>query len=92
MEINNYIVEINALKNEVAELKNKNNDLQEHLKKYTNSKSKQKYYENNSDIVNEKAKIYKEKIKREDPDKIKKWAHAAYLKQKEKKQLLLNQN
>ena len=92
MEINNYIVEINALKNEVAELKNKNNDLQEHLKKYTNSKSKQKYYENNSNIVNEKAKIYKEKIKREDPDKIKKWAHAAYLKQKEKKQLLLNQN
>ena len=92
MEINNYIVEINALKNEVAELKNKNNDLQEHLKKYTNSKSKQKYNENNSDIVNEKAKIYKEKIKREDPDKIKKWAHAAYLKQKEKKQLLLNQN
>ncbi len=40
----------------------------------------------------EKSKIYKEKIKREDPDKIKKWAHAAYLKQKEKKKLLLNQN
>jgi len=42
MEINNYIVEINALKNEVAELKNKNNDLQEHLKKYTNSKRQTK--------------------------------------------------
>jgi hypothetical protein len=91
MEINNYIVEINALKNEVSELKNKNNDLLEHLKKYTNSKGKQKYYENNSDIVKEKAKIYLKKIKEEDPDKIKRYAHTAYLKQKEKKQLVLNQ-
>ena len=91
METNNYIEENNALKIEVIELKNKIKDLQDHLKTYTNSKGKQKYYENNSDIVKEKAKKYLKKIKEEDPDKIKKYAHTAYLKQKAKKQLVLNQ-
>jgi len=62
------------------------------LKNIQTQKGKQKYYKNNSDIVKEKAKIYLKKIKEENPDKIKKYAHTAYLKQKEKKTIIIKSN
>ena len=43
--------EINKLKLEIEELKNKNNELEEKLKSYTNPERNKKYYEKNSDIV-----------------------------------------
>ena len=48
--------EINKLKLEIEELKNKNNELKEKLKTYTNPTRNKKYYEKNNDIVKEKAK------------------------------------
>ena len=49
--------EINKLKLEIEELKNKNNELEEKLKCYTNPERNKKYYEKNSDIVKKKQKI-----------------------------------
>ena len=76
--------EINKLKIDIEELKNKNNELEEKLKAYTNPARNKKYYEKNSDIVKEKAKNYMEKIKETNPEKLKEWRHTAYLKRKEK--------
>ena len=76
--------EINELKIYIEELKNKNNELEEKLKAYTNPARNKKYYEKNSDIVKEKAKIYMEQIKETNPEKIKEWRHQAYLNRKAK--------
>ena len=76
--------EVSKLKLEIEELKNRNNELEEKLKLYTNPTRNKKYYEKNSDIVKEKAKNYMEKIKETNPDKLKKWRHQAYLNRKAK--------
>ena len=76
--------EINKLKLEIEELKNRNNELDEKLKSYTNPTRNKKYYEKNSDIVKEKAKNYMEKIKETNPEKLKEWRHQAYLNRKAK--------
>lgn len=76
--------EIDKLKLEIEELKNKNNELEEKLKSYTNPIRNKKYYEKNSDIVKEKAKNYMEKIKETNPEKLKEWRHTAYLNRKAK--------
>lgn len=75
---------IDKLKLEIEELKNKNNELEEKLKSYTNPIRNKKYYEKNSDIVKEKAKNYMEKIKETNPEKLKEWRHQAYLNRKAK--------
>ena len=76
--------EINKLKLEIEELKNKNNELEEKLKSYTNPTRNKKYYEKNSELVKEKAKKYMEKIKETNPEKLKEWRHQAYLNRKAK--------
>ena len=76
--------ELNKIKYEMEELIMKNTKLDEKLKSYTNPTRNKKYYEKNSNIVKEKAKIYMEKIKETNPDKLKEWRHTAYLKRKEK--------
>jgi hypothetical protein len=76
--------ELNKIKYEMEELRMKNTKLDEKLKSYTNPTRNKKYYEKNSNIVKEKAKIYMEKIKETNPDKLKEWRHTAYLKRKEK--------
>jgi FtsZ-binding cell division protein ZapB len=76
--------EINKLKLKIEELKNKNNELEEKLKSYTNPIRNKKYYEKNSDIVKEKAKNYMKKIKETNPEKLKEWRHQAYLNRKVK--------
>jgi len=45
------IEEYNKLLLKIEELTNKNNELEEHLKKYTNSKSHQKYYQKKKDNI-----------------------------------------
>ncbi len=67
-------------------LKDKINELTEHLKKYTSPKRNKKYYENHKEEIINKAMIYKEKHKdkKPDPEKIKEYNRRAYLKRKEK--------
>jgi cell division protein FtsB len=80
------INEFNKLKEENEELKKKNNELEEKLKSYTNNHRHKKYYDNNTEIVKERAKNYMEKIKETNPDKLKEWRHTAYLNRKAKLQ------
>ena len=56
--------EINKLKLEIEELKNRNNELEEKLKSYTNPIRNKKYYEKNSEIVKEKQKFIWKKLKK----------------------------
>ena len=80
------IEEYNKLKQQYDDLFNKYNILETKLKSYTNPNSHKKYYENNSDLVKEKAKKYMDKIKETNPEKLKEWRHNAYLKRKAKLQ------
>jgi hypothetical protein len=59
IDINEY----NKLKLINEELLIKNKELEEKLKSYTNNNRHKKYYENNSNIVKERAKKYMEKIR-----------------------------
>ena len=68
--------------NENKLLREENAILKEKLNKYTNQHKN--YYENNKDIINEKAKQRLKKISQENPDKIKEYRRTAYLKRKEK--------
>jgi hypothetical protein len=83
IDINEY----NKLKLMNEELLIKNKELEEKLKIYTNNNRHKKYYENNSDIVKERAKKYMEKIKETNPEKLKEWSRNAYLNKKEKLKL-----
>ena len=64
--------------------KEKNKILEDRLKSYTNNSRHKKYYDNNSEIVKQRAKKYMEKIKETNPEKLKEWNHNAYMKRKEK--------
>jgi hypothetical protein len=65
-------------------LKKKNIELEEKLKTYTNTERHKKYYEKNSEKVKEKAKTYMERMKTENPEKLKEWRHTAYINRKAK--------
>jgi hypothetical protein len=59
-------------------------ELENNLKLYTNNERHKKYYEKNSDVIKHKAKLYIDKIKESNPEKIKEWRHTAYLNRKKK--------
>ena len=65
-------------------LKKKNIELEEKLRSYTNTERNKRYYEKNSEKVKEKARNYMEKIKTENPEKLKEWRHTAYINRKAK--------
>ena len=67
-------------------LKEKINELTEHLKKYTAPKRNKKFYENHKEEIIKKVMEYKEKNKdkKSNPEKIKEYNRRAYLKRKEK--------
>jgi len=76
--------EIVLLKKEVEELKQKNIELEERIKKYTNGNSHKKYYETNKEKVKILGKNYLQKLKEENPEKLKEYRQRAYQKRKEK--------
>ncbi len=76
--------EIDIIKNEVEELKKKNINLEERLKKYTSGKNHKKYYEKNKEKVMESGANYLNKLKEENPEKLKEYRRKAYLNRKEK--------
>jgi hypothetical protein len=79
IEQNKFLIEENET------LKLKISELNEKLKKYTNSQGHKKYYEKNKNIVMEKSKSYLQKLKEENPDKLKEYRKTAYLNRKNKK-------
>jgi len=75
---------IMKLKQENTKLLENMELLKKQLEKYTNNDRHRKYYEKNKDKVKENAKQYLNKLKFENPEKLKEYRHRAYLRRKEK--------
>jgi len=76
--------EMDKHQKEIDELKAKNIELEERLKKYTNGDNHKRYYEKNKDKIKEQGTIYLKKLKEENPEKLKEYRRTYYLKKKEK--------
>ena len=79
--------EFNKMKEEIEVLKIKNTELEEKLKTYTSNHRHKKYYDNNTELVKQRAKNYMDKIKETNPEKLKEWRHTAYLNRKAKNEV-----
>ena len=75
--------EIYTIKKENEELKKKNAELEERLKKYTNGDNHKRYYEKNKEKYKELGSNYLQKLKEENPEKLKEYRQRAYQKRKE---------
>jgi cell division septum initiation protein DivIVA len=64
---------IEDLLKENEELKAKIVQLEQSLQKYTNSDRHKRYYEKNKEKVKARAKEYMERMRTENPEKIKEW-------------------
>ena len=62
-------------------LKTKLSEAQEALKKYTNGERHKRYYEAHKEEVKARAKVYMEKVRAENPEKIKEWRRNAKKKE-----------
>jgi hypothetical protein len=85
---NDLIIAVRLLKKlntRIKELKTQNIELEHRLKKYTNGENHKRYYAKNKEKIKETGASYLEKLRIENPEKIKEYSHRAYLKQKEKK-------
>jgi len=81
----NAAILFKKLNAKIKDLKTQNADLEQRLKKYTNGDNHKRYYEKNKEKIKETGASYLQKLKVENPEKIKEYSHRAYLNQKEKK-------
>jgi len=72
------------LQNEITALQQQVNTLKTRLAKYTNNDRQKRYYENNKDKVKQNAKLYIERLKEENPEKLKEYRKTAYMNRKQK--------
>ncbi len=84
-DMQNAMLLLKKLNSKILELKTQNLDLELRLKKYTNGENHKRYYEKNKEKIKETGASYLQKLKVENPEKIKEYSHRAYLNQKEKK-------
>ena len=86
--------EKSILKFKIIELTNKIVELEERLKKYTNGSNHKRYYEKNKEKIKESGSNYLQKLKMENPEKLKEYSKRAYAnkkkKQTEKENSLMN--
>jgi hypothetical protein len=68
-------------------LKQKIEELETRLKKYTNGDNHKRYYEKNKEKIKELGSSYLQKLKLENPEKIKEYSRKAYAKKKLNKSL-----
>ena len=73
------------LQEENTKLKNTIQELETRLKKYINNEAHKKYYENHKQEIKQQQSKYIEKLRAENPDKMKEYWQRAYQKRKEKK-------
>lgn len=86
-EQNDLLQENLKLKEQNAALLKKIEELEVHLKKYTNGDNHKRYYEKNKQKIKETGTAYLQKLKMENPDKLKEYSRNAYQRKKEKKRL-----
>lgn len=75
---------IQELNDEIQSLRVQVNTLKTRLAKYTNNERHKKYYENNKDKIKQNAKQYIERLKEENPEKLKEYRKRAYMNKKQK--------
>ena len=78
-------IENSKLKNTIKELEEKLKESEEKNKKYTNSEAHKEYYQAHKEEVKAKGKTYLQKLKLEDPEKLKSYWKKANEKRKLKK-------
>uniref|UniRef100_A0A6C0HLK3 Uncharacterized protein n=1 Tax=viral metagenome TaxID=1070528 RepID=A0A6C0HLK3_9ZZZZ len=83
--MDNTLDEINKLKKENAEQKQIIQDLEIRLKKYTNNQGHKKYLEQHKEQIQTLQKNYINKLKEENPEKLKEYWQRANQKRKNKK-------
>ena len=74
---------MDELQKQIEDLKAKNMELEERLKKYTNGDNHKRYYEKNKDKIKEQGATYLKKLKEENPERLKEYRRKYYLKKKE---------
>jgi hypothetical protein len=72
------------LQKENETLKQKNKELEEKLKKYTNGDNHKRYYEKNKEKIKEQGSNNLKKIKEENPEILQQYRRTYYLKRKER--------
>ena len=75
---------VEELYNEINNLRSQVQILKSQLEKYTNSDRHKRYYNNNKDKIKLNAKRYIEKLKDENPAKLKEYRKTAYMNRKQK--------
>jgi hypothetical protein len=88
----NAVLLFRRLNTKIKDLETQNMDLEQRLKKYTNGDNHKRYYEKNKEKIKETGASYLQKLKIENPEKIKEYSHRAYLNQKNKKLKKLAEN
>lgn len=78
------IDEVTLLKGRIADLEKQLDETNKKLEKYTNNDRHKKYYEKNKTRIKANAKRYLNRLKEENPDKLKEYRHNAYVKRKER--------
>jgi dynactin complex subunit len=76
--------EVLQLKQKIETLEKQLAETQTKLEKYTNNDRHKKYYEKNKTRIKANAKRYLNRLKEENPDKLKEYRHNAYVKRKER--------
>jgi hypothetical protein len=84
-DLENSILLLKKINTKHRELQKVNIDLEQRLKKYTNGENHKRYYEKNKEKIKETGAFYLQKLKVDNPEKIKEYSHRAYLNQKNKK-------
>ena len=80
------------LQTEIEALKQKNKELEEKLKKYTNGDNHKRYYEKNKEEIKEHGSNNLKKLKEENPEILQQYRRTYYLKKKEKLKNQLESN
>ena len=75
---------IEELYNEIHNLRSQVQLLKSQLEKYTNNDRHKRYYNNNKDKIKQNARRYIEKLKNENPEKLKEYRKKAYMNRKER--------
>jgi len=83
--MDNILDENTKLKGEVEKQKLIIQDLENRLKRYINNEAHKKYYENHKQEIKQQQSKYIEKLRAENPDKMKEYYQRANQKRKEKK-------